>query len=85
MKTATIATAVVITSLLFLWPAPFEFPMDDTYIHFVYAQNLVEQGRLMFSFPSEKGVGSTSLLWVLLLAGGPLWACRCIYWRKYWG
>jgi hypothetical protein len=44
--------------------------MDDTYIHFVYAQNLAEQGRLMFNFAGERGVGSTSLLWVLLLAGG---------------
>ena len=44
--------------------------MDDTYIHFVYAQNLAEQGRLIFNFPGERGVGSTSLLWVLLLASG---------------
>jgi hypothetical protein len=65
-----IVTAVLIASLSFLWPAPLEFPMDDTYIHFVYAQNLAGQGRLMFNFASERGVGSTSLLWVLLLAGG---------------
>ncbi len=44
--------------------------MDDTYIHFVYAQNLVEHGELMFNFPGEDGVGSTSLLWVGLLALG---------------
>ena len=44
--------------------------MDDTYIHFVYAQNLSEQGKLFFSLPDEKGVGSTSILWVLLLASG---------------
>ncbi|MCP4536753.1 MAG: hypothetical protein GY832_06370 [Chloroflexi bacterium] len=65
-----IVMAVLISSLCFLWPAPREFPMDDTYIHFVYAQNLAEQGKLMFNFASEEGVGSTSLLWVLLLAGG---------------
>jgi hypothetical protein len=44
--------------------------MDDTYIHFVYAQNLSEQGKLIFSLADEKGVGSTSILWVLLLASG---------------
>lgn len=65
-----IVTAVLIASSLFLWPTPLEFPMDDTYIHFVYAQNLAEQGRLMFNLASERGVGNTSLLWVLLLAGG---------------
>jgi hypothetical protein len=64
-----IAVTVPIASLWFLWPSPFEFPMDDTYIHFVYAQNLAQQGKLVFNTASEKGVGSTSLLWVLLLAG----------------
>jgi hypothetical protein len=67
---SVIGLSVVITSLIFLWPNPVEFPMDDTYIHFVYARNLSEQGELMFNEPGEKGVGTSSLLWVLLLAGG---------------
>jgi hypothetical protein len=67
---AIIGAAVLIASLVFFWPAPFEFPMDDTYIHFVYAQNLAEQGRLIFNTADERGVGTTSLLWVLLLASG---------------
>ena len=46
--------------------------MDDTYIHFVYAENLAETGRLFFNFPDEVGVGSSSLLWVLILAAGNL-------------
>ena len=62
--------AVFLVSIAFLLPSYVEFPMDDTYIHFVYAQNLSEQGKLFFSLPDEKGVGSTSILWVLLLAGG---------------
>jgi hypothetical protein len=65
-----IATAILITPLWFLWPAPLEFPIDDTYIYFVYAQNLAEHGKLMFNSANERGVGSTSLLWVLLLTGG---------------
>lgn len=62
--------AIVIVSLIFLWPSYVEFPMDDAYIHFMYAQNLAETGRLYFSVPDEVGVASSSLLWVLLLAGG---------------
>jgi len=65
-----IVLAVVLVSIAFLLPLYVEFPMDDTYIHFVYAQNLSEQGKLIFSLADEKGVGSTSILWVLLLASG---------------
>jgi hypothetical protein len=46
--------------------------MDDTYIHFVYAQNLAEHGRLFFNAPDEIGIGTTSLTWVLLLSGAYL-------------
>ena len=65
-----IAGAVISVSLIFLWPAYREFPMDDAYIHLMYAQNLAESGRLYFSVPEEVGVASSSLLWVLLLAAG---------------
>ncbi len=63
--------AVVLISLaaLYLYPSSWEFPMDDTYIHFVYARNLAGQGQLFFNVPGETGVGTTSLTWVLLLAG----------------
>jgi hypothetical protein len=67
---AIIAWAITIISLLYLWPSYTEFPMDDTYIHFVYARNLVERGSLIFNFAGERGVGTTSILWVLLLAVG---------------
>lgn len=69
---ATIVIAILLVSSVFLWPMPDEFPMDDTYIHFVYAENLAETGKLFFNFPDEVGVGSSSLLWVLLLASGNL-------------
>ncbi len=63
-------TAILFVSFWYLWPQPVEFPMDDTYIHFVYARNLVENGKLMFNSPDEQGVGSSSLLWLGLLSGG---------------
>ena len=65
-----ILAGVLLASIWFLWPAPLEFPMDDTYIHFVYAKNLAESGKLMFNSPDEAGLGITSITWVLLLAGG---------------
>lgn len=67
---AIIVIAVISASLWFIYPEPREFPMDDTYIHSVYAQNLVDHGKLMFTSPNEAGVGSSSILWVLLLATG---------------
>lgn len=65
-----IVVVILVASSIYLWPSPLEFPMDDTYIHFVYAENLSERGGLFFNNPGEKGVGSSSLLWVLILGAG---------------
>ena len=62
--------AVSAASVLFLSPSYEEFPMDDAYIHLVYARNLAEDGKLYFNVPGEPGVGTSSVLWTLLLAGG---------------
>lgn len=67
-----IAAAILAAAFFYLWPSPREFPMDDAYIHFVYAENLAERGKLFFSFPDEKGVATSSFLWVILLAAGHL-------------
>lgn len=69
---ALIAAAILLAALFYLFPLPVEFPMDDAYIHFVYAENLAEHGQLFFSFSSEKGLATSSFLWVILLAGGHL-------------
>ncbi|HKY54469.1 MAG TPA: hypothetical protein VJM08_09195, partial [Anaerolineales bacterium] len=69
MVIALVGCIIVIEAFIFLLPAPLEFPMDDTYIHFVYADNLISHGKLFFSDINEKGVGATSPLWVFLLAG----------------
>jgi hypothetical protein len=65
-----ILLSIISVAIIYLWPSPVEFPMDDTYIHFVYAENLSGQGGLFFNTPSEKGVGTSSIIWVLLLAAG---------------
>jgi len=66
---ALIGGFITVEAVIYLFPTPIEFPMDDTYIHFVYADNLITHGKLFFSDVNETGVGSTSLLWVFLLAG----------------
>jgi hypothetical protein len=65
-----LALAIVIVGVVYLWPSFKEFPMDDAYIHLVYAENLAEHGGLFFNTPDEDGVGSSSILWVLLIAAG---------------
>jgi hypothetical protein len=74
-----VVVTILIVSSIYLWPSPREFPMDDTYIHFVYAENLSEHGGLFFNDPGEKGVGTSSLLWVLLLGAGN-WAGLSMHW-----
>lgn len=69
---ACLAASIAAAALLYLYPSPREFPMDDAYIHFVYAENLAAHAQLYFSFPDEKGVAASSFLWIALLAAGRL-------------
>jgi hypothetical protein len=54
------------------------FPLDDAWIHQDFARTLAQSGRFAFA-PDRSGAGSTSPLWVLLLApvqripDAPLW------------
>lgn len=54
--------------LLFSYPRIYHvFPLDDTYIHLVYARHLAQ--GLGFSFnPGEPSMGTTSPLWVMILS-----------------
>jgi len=45
------------------------FPLDDAWIHQVYARNLATRGELAF-FPGQPSAGSTSPLWTILLSLG---------------
>ena len=45
------------------------FPLDDAWIHQVYARSLGERGELAFA-PGQPSAGSTAPLWTLLLALG---------------
>jgi hypothetical protein len=54
------------------------FPLDDAWIHQDFARTLAQHGRFAYA-PDRSGAGSTSPLWVLLLApvqlipSAPLW------------
>lgn len=72
------------------------YPLDDAWIHHVYASSLAQRGELTFN-PGEPSAGSTSPLWSALLAighwiGAPvawgytlgvvaLMACGWLIWR----
>ena len=65
----SISLLLIITSLFFFYlnGNPPVFPLDDAYIHFVYAQNLAEGHGLCFN-AGEKSFGSSSPLWVAILS-----------------
>ncbi len=62
----TLALAVAV-SMLFLHGAPRAFPLDDAYIHLCYARNLAQGNGFSFN-PGEPSFGTTSPLWVFILA-----------------
>lgn len=73
----------------YLYENPSVFPLDDAYIHFVYAENLAAGHGLCFNI-GETSFGTSSPLWVMLLAlfaaaGVDLYAAAimlsfCAYW-----
>ena len=57
--------------LLAGWRGAPGFPLDDAWIHQVYARNLAARGEFAF-FAGQPSAGSTSPLWTLLLSIGCL-------------
>jgi hypothetical protein len=58
----------VCVSIWMQWDTADMFPNGDAYIHLSYARTLAETGELNFNPGLREGVGSTSFLWVLVLA-----------------
>lgn len=69
LRIALLLIALAGPALFLIGQGP-EFPMDDAYIHLQYARNLAQTGRLEFNPGEFRGLGTTSLLWVVLIAGG---------------
>lgn len=60
------------------------FPLDDSWIHLVYARNLAEHGQWAFRL-GEQSAGSTSPLWTALLAIGFLFRLGPYVWTYILG
>lgn len=63
---------------MFLAPRDPVFPLDDAYIHLTYARNLAGTGTFCFN-PGEASLGTSSPLWVLLIA--PIYWIGCDVYR----
>ena len=64
--------------------SPFGFPLDDAWIHQIYARNLGLHGMMAFS-PGQPSTGSTSVAWTVLLAAGYLLRIPFFIWTYFWG
>lgn len=60
------------------------FPLDDSWIFWVFARNLATGGGFSFN-PGEPVLGTTSILWVLVLAGSYLVSHGVVFISKFWG
>jgi hypothetical protein len=60
------------------------FPLDDAWIHFVFARNLARGSGFSYN-PGELIAGSTAPLWTVLLAGSDLLPGGAILWAKILG
>ncbi len=63
-----IAVVTIGVSLWMQWDTADMFPNGDSYIHLAYARNLAATGELNYNPGMREGVGSTSVLWVFVLA-----------------
>jgi branched-subunit amino acid transport protein len=60
--------AVILVGIWLSFPKkPGVFPLDDSYIHLVYAQNLADTGDFSLN-PGEPSMGTSSPLWVVILS-----------------
>ncbi len=65
-----LALVSVLAYLLFsLGATPAGFPLDDAWIHQIFARNLAQHGEFAYN-PGQPVAGSTSPLWTFLLAPG---------------
>jgi arabinofuranosyltransferase len=60
------------------------FPLDDAWIHQVYARNLAQRGEWAFN-PGQPSGGSTAPLWSVLLAGAHVFNIDPVIWSAILG
>jgi hypothetical protein len=62
----------------------FGFPLDDSWIFWVFARNLATGNGFSFN-PGQAILGTTSILWVLVLSGSYLITQQVVFISKLWG
>jgi len=62
----------------------FGFPLDDSWIFWVFGRNLATGNGFSFN-PGQAILGTTSILWVLVLAGSYLITHHIVFISKLWG
>ncbi len=62
----------------------FGFPLDDSWIFWVFARNLATGNGFSFN-PGQVILGTTSILWVLVLSGSYLITHHVVFIGKLWG
>lgn len=60
------------------------FPLDDAWIFWVFAKNLATGNGLSFN-PGQAVLGTTSVLWVFVLAGSYFVTHNVVLISKFWG
>ncbi|NWJ46816.1 MAG: hypothetical protein HXX08_13145 [Chloroflexi bacterium] len=79
--------ALTVALLFLLWAylaTPFGFPLDDAWIHQVFARNLFLHGEFSYN-PGELASGSTAPLWTLLLVPSYLFNDTYMIWAYLLG
>ncbi len=89
---ASVTILVVTLLLALLYEAHYQsvrvgtmgFPLDDSWIFWVFARNLATGHGFSFN-PGQPVLGTTSILWVLVLAGSYLVTHGVVFISKFWG
>ncbi len=81
---AVLSWSLLACILLLLHGLSFHFMVDDAFISFRYAHNLVTGHGLVFN-PGERVEGYSNLLWVLLVAGGLKVGLPALLWARILG
>ncbi len=77
--------SVLVVAVYLLWAGlatPGGFPLDDAWIHQVFARNLAQRGEFSYN-PGQLVAGSTSPLWTIILVPGYIFGGEGYRWWAY--
>lgn len=76
--------AIINTFIYITFAGGIGFPLDDAWIHQVYARNIGTLGEMSFN-PGQLSSGSTAPAWTMLLSLSYLMGIHPILWAYFWG